>query len=125
MEFLGDSNELAAADVLVFVREAVQRFDQLRLLVIKKLLDVFSTIKSMKLVVSLNCKCIAWLHACLSVCLSYYLSPIVACTVYVSICHTVCHTVNPSILASNSYDDILCYLSSTLLLFCLLQNLGQ
>ena len=48
MEFLGDSNELAAADVLVFVREAVQRFDQLRVLVIKKLLDVFSTIKSMK-----------------------------------------------------------------------------
>lgn len=48
MEFLGDSNELAAADVLVFVREAVQRFDQLRPLVISKLLDVFSTIKAMK-----------------------------------------------------------------------------
>jgi len=49
MEFLGDTNELAAADVLVFVREAVQRFDQLRPLVIKKLLDVFGTIKSMKI----------------------------------------------------------------------------
>ena len=48
MEFLGDTNELAAADVLVFVREAVQRFDQLRPLVISKLLDVFSTIKAMK-----------------------------------------------------------------------------
>ncbi|XP_055890054.1 coatomer subunit beta-like isoform X1 [Biomphalaria glabrata] len=49
MEFLGDNNELAAADVLVFVREAVQRFDQLRPLVISKLLDVFSTIKAMKI----------------------------------------------------------------------------
>lgn len=49
MEFLGDTNELAAADVLVFVREAVQRFDQLRPLVISKLLDVFSTIKAMKI----------------------------------------------------------------------------
>ncbi|KAL9984992.1 hypothetical protein ACROYT_G007343 [Oculina patagonica] len=29
MEFLGDSNEQAAFDVLVFVREAVQRFEQL------------------------------------------------------------------------------------------------
>ena len=48
MEFLGDTNELAAADVLVFVREAVQRFDQLRPLVISKLLDVFGTIKAMK-----------------------------------------------------------------------------
>ncbi|GFR72221.1 coatomer subunit beta [Elysia marginata] len=49
MEFLGDTNELAAADVLVFVREAVQRFDQLRPLVISKLLDVFGTIKAMKI----------------------------------------------------------------------------
>ncbi|XP_005097165.1 coatomer subunit beta [Aplysia californica] len=49
MEFLGDTNELAAADVLVFIREAVQRFDQLRPLVIRKLLDVFGTIKSMKI----------------------------------------------------------------------------
>lgn len=49
MEFLGDTNELAAADVLVFVREAVQRFDHLRPLVISRLLDVFPTIKAMKI----------------------------------------------------------------------------
>lgn len=48
MEFLGDTNELAAADVLVFVREAVQRFDNLRPLVISRLLDVFPSIKAMK-----------------------------------------------------------------------------
>lgn len=48
MEFLGDQNELAAADVLVFVREAVQRFKQLRSVVITKLLEVFSTIKAIK-----------------------------------------------------------------------------
>merc|ERR1719300_2136554 len=49
MEFLGDTNELAAADVLVFVREAVQRFDNLRPLVIARLLDVFPSIKAMKI----------------------------------------------------------------------------
>ncbi|XP_046326650.1 coatomer subunit beta-like isoform X2 [Haliotis rufescens] len=49
MEFLGDQNELAAADVLVFVREAVQRFEQLRTLIISKLLEVFPTIKAMKI----------------------------------------------------------------------------
>ncbi|KAK7106999.1 coatomer subunit beta-like isoform X3 [Littorina saxatilis] len=49
MEFLGDTNELAAADVLVFVREAVQRFDHLRPLVIGRLLDVFPSIKAMKI----------------------------------------------------------------------------
>jgi len=30
MEFLSDSSELAAQDVLIFIREAVQRFDSLR-----------------------------------------------------------------------------------------------
>jgi coatomer subunit beta len=35
MEFLGDSNEQAALDVLVFVREAVQRFPDLKLIVEK------------------------------------------------------------------------------------------
>ena len=48
IEFLGDQNEAAAADVLVFVREAIQRFEPLRVLIISKLLDVFSTIKAMK-----------------------------------------------------------------------------
>lgn len=49
MEFLSDTNEHAAADVLVFVREAMQRFDQLRGLIVSKLLEVFSTIKSSKI----------------------------------------------------------------------------
>ncbi|EEC15779.1 coatomer beta subunit, putative, partial [Ixodes scapularis] len=49
MEFLSDTNEQAAADVLVFVREAMQRFDQLRGLIVSKLLEVFSTIKSSKI----------------------------------------------------------------------------
>lgn len=34
MEFLSDTNELAAADVLVFVREAIQKFEGLRPLII-------------------------------------------------------------------------------------------
>ena len=48
MEFLSDTNELAAADVLVFVREAIERFEQLKPLVISKLLEVFPTIKAVK-----------------------------------------------------------------------------
>jgi len=48
IEFLGDQNELAAADVLVFVREATQRFEQLRPVIIAKLLDIFPSIKSLK-----------------------------------------------------------------------------
>ncbi|XP_013919922.1 PREDICTED: coatomer subunit beta [Thamnophis sirtalis] len=46
MEFLSDYNEAAAADVLEFVREAIQRFDNLRLLIVEKMLDVFHAIKS-------------------------------------------------------------------------------
>ncbi|XP_074644672.1 coatomer subunit beta-like [Tubulanus polymorphus] len=48
-EFLSDTNELAAADVLVFIREAIQRFENLRPLIISKLLDVFPTIKAIKI----------------------------------------------------------------------------
>lgn len=48
MEFLSDTNELAATDVLVFVREAIQRFEQLKPLVISKLLEVFPAIKNME-----------------------------------------------------------------------------
>ncbi|XP_013392181.1 coatomer subunit beta [Lingula anatina] len=48
MEFLNDANELAALDVLVFVREAMQRFEDLRPLVVNKMLEVFSSIKSIK-----------------------------------------------------------------------------
>lgn len=49
MEFLSDSNEQAAADVLAFVREAMQRFEQLRPLVVTKLLEVFGSIKSSRI----------------------------------------------------------------------------
>lgn len=48
MEFLSDTNEAAAADVLEFVREAIQRFDNLRPLVIEKMLEVFHSIKTVK-----------------------------------------------------------------------------
>lgn len=48
MEFLSDSNEAAAADVLEFVREVIQRFDNLRMLIVEKMLEVFHAIKSVK-----------------------------------------------------------------------------
>lgn len=35
MEFLSDSNELAATDVLLFLREAIQKFDNLQPLIIE------------------------------------------------------------------------------------------
>ncbi|KAA8595689.1 hypothetical protein FQN60_010980 [Etheostoma spectabile] len=49
MEFLSDTNEAAAADVLEFVREAIQRFDNLRPLIIEKMLEVFHAIKTVKI----------------------------------------------------------------------------
>ncbi|XP_038072469.1 coatomer subunit beta-like [Patiria miniata] len=49
MEFLSDTNELAAADVLVFVREAIQRFDQLKPLIVTKLLEVFASIRTVRI----------------------------------------------------------------------------
>ncbi|KAL1425649.1 hypothetical protein MTO96_019070 [Rhipicephalus appendiculatus] len=49
MEFLSDNNEQAAADVLAAVREAVQRFEQLRPLVVARLLEVFGSIKSSRI----------------------------------------------------------------------------
>ena len=48
MEFLSDTNELAAADVLVFVREAIQRFEQLKPLIVTKLLEVFASIRTVR-----------------------------------------------------------------------------
>lgn len=39
-DFLSESNEAAATDVLVFVREAIQRFENLRPLIVEKLLEV-------------------------------------------------------------------------------------
>ncbi|XP_042197433.1 coatomer subunit beta [Callorhinchus milii] len=49
MEFLSDSNEAASADVLEFVREAIQRFESLRMVIIEKMLEVFHAIKSVKI----------------------------------------------------------------------------
>ncbi|XP_022295702.2 coatomer subunit beta-like [Crassostrea virginica] len=49
IEFLGDQNELAALDVLVFVREAIQRFESLRGLIIGKLQEIFPSIKAVKI----------------------------------------------------------------------------
>jgi len=47
-EFLSDTNELAASDVLLFMREAVQKFPNLTEVIIQKLLEVFLTIRSSK-----------------------------------------------------------------------------
>ncbi|XP_037938830.1 coatomer subunit beta [Teleopsis dalmanni] len=49
VEFLSDTNELAAADVLIFIREAIQKFPQLRKLIIERLLESFLQIKSSKI----------------------------------------------------------------------------
>ncbi|CAG0879752.1 unnamed protein product [Cyprideis torosa] len=46
MEFLSDTNELAATDVLVFVREAIQKFPNFRAQIIQNLLESFPTIRS-------------------------------------------------------------------------------
>ncbi|CAO3667566.1 unnamed protein product [Rhizopus microsporus] len=48
MEFLGDSNNPAAADVISFVREVVEKFPTLRESILEKLLDTFSDMKSGK-----------------------------------------------------------------------------
>lgn len=47
-DFLSENNEAAATDVLVFVREAIQRFENLRPLIIERLLEVFPHIRSVK-----------------------------------------------------------------------------
>ena len=51
MEFLSDSvnDEASAADVLVFTREAMAKFDHLRPTIIERLLEAFSTIKSARI----------------------------------------------------------------------------
>lgn len=66
IELLGDQNELAASDVLIFVREAVQRFEQLRPVIINKLLDTFSSIKSLKWVEDSRYQCCKNYHILLS-----------------------------------------------------------
>lgn len=49
VEFLSDTNELASADVLLFIREAIQKFPTLRGLIVEKLLESFPAIKSTKI----------------------------------------------------------------------------
>lgn len=49
MEFLSDTSELAAQDVLIFIREAVQRFPTLRTIVLDKMMEVFPAIKNVKI----------------------------------------------------------------------------
>ncbi|XP_037809589.1 coatomer subunit beta [Lucilia sericata] len=49
VEFLSDTNELAAADVLIFIREAIQKFPSLRGLIIGHLIEAFPQIKSSKI----------------------------------------------------------------------------
>ncbi|MFH4981010.1 hypothetical protein AB6A40_007719 [Gnathostoma spinigerum] len=46
MEFLSDDSEAAAQDVLVFVREAVQRLPRLRPVVLDQLQDVFKNVRN-------------------------------------------------------------------------------
>ncbi|KAI7904104.1 adaptin N terminal region-domain-containing protein [Cokeromyces recurvatus] len=48
MEFLGDSNNPAAVDVVSFVREVVEKFPGLRESILEKLLDIFTDMKSGK-----------------------------------------------------------------------------
>lgn len=49
LDFLSDSDEGTAEDVLVFVREAIQRYPQLKGSVVGKLLEVFGLIKSVNI----------------------------------------------------------------------------
>lgn len=47
-EFLSDSNEQAATDVLIFIREAIQKFPHLRSLITEKLIETFPSVRSVK-----------------------------------------------------------------------------
>jgi coatomer subunit beta len=49
IEFLSDINELASTDVLIFIREAIEKFSSLRPLIVEKLLEAFPAIKSTKI----------------------------------------------------------------------------
>ena len=48
-EFLGDENEQAALEVLLFIREAVLKFVSLKSVILEKLLENFRTIKNVKI----------------------------------------------------------------------------
>lgn len=47
-EFLSDTNEQAATDVLIFIREAIQKFPNLRSLITEKLIEAFPAVRSVK-----------------------------------------------------------------------------
>ena len=47
-EFLSDTNEQAATDVLIFIREAIQKFPHLRSLITEKLIEAFPLVRSVK-----------------------------------------------------------------------------
>lgn len=49
MNFLSDTSEIAAVDVMLFVREAVHRYDELKPMILDKLLECFPTIRNMKI----------------------------------------------------------------------------
>ena len=46
---MSDTNELAAMDVLVFVREMIHKYVNLKELILQKLLEIFPSIKSIKI----------------------------------------------------------------------------
>ncbi|KAG0239327.1 coatomer subunit beta [Actinomortierella wolfii] len=48
MEFLGDSNNPSAVDVIAFVREVVEKFPNLRSSILERLMETFSEIKTGK-----------------------------------------------------------------------------
>ncbi|KAL0125765.1 hypothetical protein PUN28_004669 [Cardiocondyla obscurior] len=47
-DFLSESNDAASMDLLVFIREAIQRFENLRPLIVEKLLEMFPHIRFAK-----------------------------------------------------------------------------
>ena len=49
IDYLSDTNEMAASDVLIFVREITHKHANLKELVLQKLLEVFASIKSLKI----------------------------------------------------------------------------
>lgn len=49
VDFLSDTNELAASDVLVFVREIIHKFPNSKQLLLQRLLEIYSSIKSVKI----------------------------------------------------------------------------
>ncbi len=46
---MSDTNELAAMDVLIFVREMIHKFSNLKEAILQKLLEIFSSVKSIKI----------------------------------------------------------------------------